>query len=92
MEVPFKVSVGPVVLLQHLDIQVILKVSLGSVVLLQHLGMEVPFMVSAGFVVGNILTWKFLSRCPWALWFCCNILTWKFPSRFLALCRSVATS
>ena len=81
MEVPFKVSVGPVVLLQHLDIQVLFKVSLGSVVLLQHLGMQIPFKVSAGFVVGNILTWKFPSRCAWALLFCSNILAWKFPSR-----------
>ena len=68
MAIPFKVSVGFVVLLQHLDMEIPFKVFLGSVVLLQHLDMAIPFKVPCALSFScNSLTWKFLSRCPWAL-------------------------
>ena len=56
VEIPFKVSVGFVVLLQKLDMEIPFKVSVGSVVLLQHLDMEVPFKVS----VGSVVLWQHL--------------------------------
>ena len=68
MEIPFKVSLGYVVLLQHLDMEIPFMVSLGSVVLWQHLDMEIPCKVPCTLsFCCNILTWKFPSRCPWAL-------------------------
>ena len=63
MEIPFKVSVGFVVLWQHLDMEIPFKVSVGFVVLWHHLDIEIPFKVSwALSFCCNILTWKFPSR------------------------------
>ena len=49
-EIPFKESVGSMVLLQHLDKEIPFKGSAGSVVLLQHLDKEIPFKVSVASV------------------------------------------